>query len=50
MDWVIEQLGPQRVIEHLGAQRVIEQLGGMRQWWAELSPEQRRQLKRLMQE
>jgi hypothetical protein len=50
MEWVIEQLGPQRVIEQLGAQRVIEQLGGVKQLWAELTPEQRRQLKRLVQE
>jgi hypothetical protein len=59
MDWVIEHLGAKRVIEHLGARRVIEQLGakrvidelgGVKQFWEELSPEQRRQLKRLAQE
>jgi hypothetical protein len=47
---VIEQLGARRVIEQLGARRVIEQLGGVEQLWAELTPEQRRQLKRLVQE
>ena len=51
MEWVIEQLGgAQRVIEGLGAQRVIHELGGMKQLWAKLTPEQRRQLKRLLQE
>jgi hypothetical protein len=34
----------------LGAKRVIEELGGMKQLVAELSPGQRRELKRLLQE
>jgi hypothetical protein len=59
MEWVVEQLGAKRVIEQLGARRVIEQLGvkraveelgGVKQWVAGLSPEQRRELKRLLQE
>jgi hypothetical protein len=47
---VIEHLGAKRVIEHLDAKRIIDELGGVKQFWAELSPEQRRQLKRLIQE
>jgi hypothetical protein len=59
MDWVIEQLGTKRVIEHLGAKRVfdelgakrvIEELGGVKQLWAKLTPEQRRQLKQLQEQ
>jgi hypothetical protein len=58
MDWVIEQLGTERVIERgakrlieqLGAKRVIEELGGVKQFWAKLTPEQRRQFKRLLEE
>jgi hypothetical protein len=50
MEWVIEQLGAKHVIEHLGAKRVIDELGGVKTIWAELTPEQRRQLKRLMEE
>lgn len=49
MDWVIQQLGAERVIEHLGAKEVVQHLG-VNRLWAELSPEQRRQLKRLLQE
>ena len=60
MEWVLEQLGAKRVIGQLGAKRVIEELGGvtpfleelggMKQLVAELSPGQRRELKRLLQE
>jgi hypothetical protein len=50
MDWVIEQLGPKRVIEQLGTKRCIEELGGVRQFWAEMTPEQRRELRRLVEE
>ncbi len=50
MEWVIEHLGVKRVIEHLGLKRVIEEAGGVKQLWAELTPEQRQQLKRLTQE
>jgi hypothetical protein len=59
MEWVIEQLGPKRVLEQLGskrvldelgAKRVLNELGGVKQLWAALTPEQRRQLKQLMQE
>jgi hypothetical protein len=49
MEWVIEQLGPKRVIEQLGPKRVIEQLGGVKQLWEELSPEQRQELRRLLE-
>jgi hypothetical protein len=49
MDWVIRQLGAERVIEHLGAREVVQHLG-VNRLWAELTPEQRRQLKRLAQE
>ena len=41
------QLGDQR---HPGAERFIDELGGMKKFWAKLTPEQRRQLKRLMEE
>jgi len=44
---VIEELGPKEVIQHLGWKRVIDALGGVEQVWAELTPEQRCQLKRL---
>jgi hypothetical protein len=47
---VIEHLGAKQVIEHLGAKQVIDEVGGVKQLWAELTPEQRRQLKRLAQE
>jgi hypothetical protein len=47
---VIEELGTKRVIEELGTKQVIEGLGGVKRLWAELSPEQRRELKRLVQE
>jgi hypothetical protein len=50
MKWVIEQLGAKRVIEELGVPRVIEGLGGVKKVWAELTPEQRQELKRLAQE
>ena len=50
MDWVIEQLGVKRVIEQLGARRVIDGLGGVKQLYAELTPEERRQLMRLLHE
>jgi hypothetical protein len=58
MDWVIDHLGTKqvidhlgtkRVIEHLGLKRVINELGGVKRLWAELSPEQRRELKQLFQ-
>jgi hypothetical protein len=50
MDWVLQQLGPERVLQHLGPRQLIDQLGGMTKLWAELTPEERRQLKRLMQD
>jgi hypothetical protein len=50
IDWVIEQLGPKRIVEELGARRVIDELGGVRQLWAKLTPEERRELKRLQEE
>jgi hypothetical protein len=59
MRWVIEELGSKRVIEELGAKRVIEELGSkqviddlveMEQVWEDLTPEQRRKLKRRLQE
>ena len=57
MDWVVEQLGARRVVEHLGAKRVVEELGlrrvvdelgGVKRLLADLSPEQRRELKQKM--
>jgi hypothetical protein len=50
LERVIEQLGAKRVIEHLGLRRVIKEAGGVEQLWAQLTPEERRQLKRLAQE
>jgi hypothetical protein len=50
MDWVIEQLGAERVIEHLGLKRVVDKVGGVKRLWAELSPEQKQQLKQLIQD
>jgi hypothetical protein len=50
LEWVIEQLGAKQVIEHLGLKRVIDEVGGVDRFWAELTPEQRRQLKHLAQE
>ena len=50
IEWVIEQVGAKQVIEHLGLKRVIDEVGGVKQLWEELTPEQRRQLKRLAQE
>ena len=47
---VIDEVGAKPVIEELGARRVIEELGGVKQLWTVLSPQERRQLKRLMQE
>jgi hypothetical protein len=47
---VIEHLGLKRVIDEVGAKRVIDELGGVKQLWAGLTPEQRRQLKQLVQE
>ena len=47
---VIEQLGAKQLIEELGRPRVVEELGGLKQLWAELTPEQRRQWKRLAQQ
>jgi hypothetical protein len=48
MDWLIEQVGAKQVIEHLGAKRVIRELGGVEGLLAELTPDQRRQLRRLL--
>jgi hypothetical protein len=50
MEWLIEHVGAKRVIEQLGAKRVVKELGGVKQFLAELSPEQRQELKRLLQE
>src|SRR5438876_883438 len=50
LEWVIEQLGVRRIIEHLGVKRILKELGGLKQLVAELSPEQRRELKQLLQE
>jgi hypothetical protein len=50
MQWLIEHVGVKKLIEELGTKRFIEQLGGVKQLWAELTPEQRRELKRLAQE
>jgi hypothetical protein len=47
---VVDELGARRVVDELGARRVVDELGGVKKLLAELSPEQRRELKRLLKE
>jgi hypothetical protein len=57
IDRVLEQVGLNRVLEQVGLDRVIEQAGkkevikriGLDQWLANLSPAERRELKRRLQ-
>jgi hypothetical protein len=57
LERVIEQVGLERVIEQVGIDRVLAQLGerevvkriGVQRWLANLSPAERRELKRLLQ-
>jgi hypothetical protein len=54
---VVDQVGLERVIEQVGIDRVLAQLGerevvkriGVQRWLANLSPAERRELKRLLQ-
>jgi hypothetical protein len=50
MPWVVEQLGVKQVVEQLGLPRVVDEVGGVKQLWEALTPAQRRELKRLVQE
>jgi hypothetical protein len=47
---VINELGAKRVIGDLGAKQVLDELVEMEQVWENLTPEQRRKLKRRLQE
>ena len=48
LDFVIEQIGPDRVIEALGEKEVIKRIG-LERLLANLSPAERRELKRRLQ-
>jgi hypothetical protein len=47
-EWVIEKLGPKRVAEYLGARGYLKEVG-MDAFLAQLTPEERRELKRRLQ-
>jgi hypothetical protein len=57
LERLIEQVGLERVVEQVGIDRVLAQLGerevvkriGVQRWLANLSPAERRELKRLLQ-
>jgi hypothetical protein len=49
LERVLEQVGHERVIAALGEKEVIKRIG-MERWLANLSPAERRELKRLLQE
>jgi hypothetical protein len=48
LDRIIEQVGARRVIEEIGTRRFIEEIG-VGDFFANLSPTERRELKRLLQ-
>ncbi len=49
MDWLIDQLGAERLMEAMGTRRFIKAVG-IKKLWEELTPEERREWKRLADE
>src|SRR5205085_64585 len=50
LPFVIEQAGVERVAEFLGTKKLIQAMGGAKEFVAKLSPEDRRELQRLLKE